>query len=122
MRCLFYGDDYVKRNLETIRHIMTRLDSYDNTEVTGDIAYHLQELINQDLVKASQTLADGRIIYYQGLALTWNGHELLAAISNKTVWDLIKEKLYDHNLTVDDVPVEVVKKISEKVIIDMLGV
>ncbi|HLR16209.1 MAG TPA: DUF2513 domain-containing protein, partial [Bacillota bacterium] len=101
---------------------MSRIESYNDTEITGDIVYHLEELINQDLVNANHIISDGRIKLFQGLSLTWDGHDLLASISNRFVWESIKEKLNEHDLTVNDVPIEVIKKISEKIIIDMLGV
>lgn len=112
----------MKRDLETVRHIMSRIESYNDTEITGDIVYHLEELINQGLVNANQILSDGSIKFFRGLSLTWDGHDLLASISNRFVWESIKEKLNEHDLTVNDVPIEVIKKISEKIIIDMLGV
>lgn len=111
----------MKRSLETIREILIRLESYKDKELSPNVYYHLQVLIDQGIVNASQVLRDGRVFYYQGLTLTWEGHELLSSISNKTVWDSIKDKLDEHDLTVDDVPVEVIKKLSHDIMMDMFG-
>lgn len=111
----------MKRNLETIRDILIRLESYNDTEVSREDSYHLQELINQGLVSAIATMADGRHVYYQGLTLSWEGHELLASISNGYVWYSIKGRLHEHELTVNDVPVAIVKKLSEQIMMEMFG-
>lgn len=111
----------MKRDLEVVRYILGRLDSYNGIEVDGKALYHLRELIKQELVTATETLRDGRVTFYRGLSLTWNGHELLAAISNDYVWEAIKEKLQENDMTVNDVPVSVINKLSEQILIEMFG-
>lgn len=118
---LLNGGAIVKRDLETVRYILGKLDSYNDIELDSKESYHLQELIKQELVTASGTLRDGRATFYQGLSLTWNGHELLAAISNEYVWETIKEKLQENGMTVNDVPVSVINKLSEQILIEMFG-
>lgn len=111
----------MKRDLEVVRYILGRLDSYNDIEVNSKESYHLQELIKRELVTASGTLRDGRVTFYQGLTLTWTGHELLASISNDYVWETIKEKLQENDMTVNDVPVSVINKLSEQILIEMFG-
>lgn len=121
-KCLFLiGVIEMKRDLEVIREILSKVEAYEDKEVESSEAYHLSELINQGLINATQTMSDGRIKYYYGLTLSWEGHELLAAISNSYVWESIKDKLGEHDLTVNDVPIEVIKKLSENIMLDMLG-
>lgn len=111
----------MKRNLETIREILKRLHAYEDTELSNDVSYHIDGLIDQGYVNAVQVLRDGRTFYYQGLRLTWEGHELLASISNETVWQSIKDKLSERDLTVDDVPVAVVRQLSHNIMLSMFG-
>lgn len=110
----------MKRDLETIRNILSNISAYENIEVTEKEAYHLSELIDQGLVNAIEILADGKAKYYYGLSLSWEGHELLTYISNDTVWNSIKQILNKNNFTVNEVPIEVIKKLSEKVMLSML--
>ena len=111
----------MKRNLETIRDVLMQLYNYEDTELNDDVSYNIEGLIEQGYVTAHQVLRDGRTIYCQGLSLTWEGHELLASISNSTVWELIKGKLSEHDLTVDDVPIAVIRKLSHNIMMDMFG-
>lgn len=112
----------MKRNLETIRNILLRLESYNDKELTDkEIIYHLDMLINTKYVETTTVLKDGGSFYYQDLKLTWEGHELLASISNKQVWESIKNTLHENNFSVDDVPIEVVKTLSQKILKEMFG-
>lgn len=111
----------MKRDLEIVRKILSKVEAYENEEIESHEAYHLTELINKGLVNAKEILSDGSVRYYYGLTLSWEGHELLASISNGYVWESIKDKLNEHGLTVNDVPIEVIKKLSENIMLDMFG-
>ncbi len=95
----------MKRDWELIRLILSRI------EADGDLAsrwfadrfpewpadtvsYHLWLLISAGLLTGqcnSEAPRAGFVCY--GVALTWSGHEFLAAVRNDTAWARIKARL-----------------------------
>lgn len=107
----------MKRDWELIRLILSRI------EADGDLAsrwfadkfpewpadavnYHLWLLIDAGFI-TGQCNADepraGFVCY--GVALTWAGHEFLAAVRNDTAWSRIKARLAERSI---DLSVEAV--------------
>ena len=110
----------MKRNLETIRDILIRLESYNDKEITDrELMYHFDLLMEEYI--AGVRLRDGSSLYFTQLNLTEEGYDLLTHISNKTVWDSIKEKLNENNMTVNDVPIDIIKWLSKEIMKDMFG-
>ena len=112
----------MKHDLEIIRKILINLNSYQNKEIDdANINYHFNLLIDLKLIKQPSILRDGQLRYYTELNYTEKGYDLLTHISNNTVWESIKKTLYENNFTVSEVPIEVIKKLSEKIMMDMFG-
>lgn len=95
----------MKRDWELIRHILARIEAEGDLSARwfadrfpqwpADAAnYHLWLLIQAGLI-TGQCNADepsaGFVCY--GVALTWAGHEFLAAVRNDTAWARIKARL-----------------------------
>lgn len=111
----------MKRNLESIRDILIRLESYNDTEVTDqETLYHMDMLIDSKHIDAV-FVREGNLTYFSRLSLTEKGYDLLTHISNKTVWDSIKENLAENDMTVNDVPIDIIKWLSQKTMKDMFG-
>ncbi len=110
----------MKRNLETIRDILIRLESYNDKELTDrELIYHMDLLMDKHITGAR--LQDGSSVYLTQLNLTEEGYDILTHISNKTVWDSIKENLAENDMTVNDVPIDIIKWLSQKTMKDMFG-
>jgi len=110
----------MKRDLETIRDILIRLESYNDKEITDkELIYHFDLLMEKHITGVR--LQDGSSLYFTQLNLTEEGYDLLTHISNKTVWDSIKEKLNENNMTVNDVPIDIIKWLSKEIMKDMFG-
>jgi len=111
----------MKRNLETIRDILIRLESYNDKDITDkELKYHMDLLIESEYINARK-LQDGNTSMYIGLKLTDKGYDLLTHISNKTVWNSIKDNLSDNDMTGSDVPIDIIKWLSQKTMKDMFG-
>lgn len=109
----------IKRDINTIREILSRLDSYEDKEITDDkLIYHLKLLIDSKYIEAS-TLREGNTVISFNLNLTEKGYDLLTHISNKTVWDAINDKLHENGFTVNDVPIDIIMHLSQKIMKEM---
>lgn len=93
----------MKRNWDTIREILTRLEELPNTDATlqlsdfpedraFDYSYHMELLIEAGLIEGqlSETLGGGPT-YFLAQRLTWPGHEFLDSIRSDTVWSKTKK-------------------------------
>lgn len=106
---------------ETMRNILIRLDSYINTPIKdSEVAYHIDLMIDGDMIKGKR-IRDGSESYYLSLQLTEKGFDLLAHISNKQVWDAIEQRLSDNDMTVNDVPIDIIKWLSQDIMKGMFG-
>lgn len=106
---------------EMIRSILIDLEFYNDVELDVETSYQMDMLIEQGLVNAEQLLKDGRVVFYQGLTLSWTGYELLASVSNKYVWESIKDRLNDRDMTVNDVPFNIVEWMAQDILKGMFG-
>lgn len=94
---------YMRRNWDTIREILTRLEEKKETkgvltlsdfppEQAGEISYHVELLIEAGLVYGKVSKEFGPSIHrFNIVRLTWEGHELLDAIRSDTVWEKTKK-------------------------------
>jgi hypothetical protein len=93
----------VKRNWDTIRELLTRVEectlpgdtlqlSSFPSERAPEIAYHMALLIEARLVKGEmvRTIHAGPTNFL-AQRLTWEGHEFLDAIRSNTVWGRTKK-------------------------------
>lgn len=109
------------RDMETIRNILSNPKKYEGQPIDDDkIKYHLKLLSDSDFLEGEYIFGDGSFLWTQ-INLTWEGHELLYSISNKDVWETVKERMKDNDISIDEVPIEVIKKLAQEVIKDMLG-
>lgn len=93
----------MKRNWETIREILIRLEELPDTDANLQLSdfpsdrayeysYHSELLIDAGLVEGqmSRTLGLGPTHFF-AQRLTWIGHELLDAVRSDTVWNKTKK-------------------------------
>jgi hypothetical protein len=100
----------VKRNWDTIREILTRLEEINpmeshleltsfSAERAAEISYHMELLIEAGLVEGQMTKYIGRkISAFFVSRLTWSGHEFLDAIRSNTVWEKTKKTIVSKGL------------------------
>ena len=92
----------MKRDWDTIRDILTRLEDLPDTDQilrlsdfpadrAVEISYHMELLIEAGLVEGdmSHTLGAGAA-HFMARRLTWSGHEFLDAVQSDTVWNKTK--------------------------------
>ena len=117
----FIGVDSMNRDIEIIRSILSNPKKYEGQPIDDDkIKYHLKILSDSDFLEGEYIFGDGSFLWTQ-INLTWEGHELLSSISNKDVWETVKERMKDNDMSIDEVPIEVIKKLAQEVIKDMFG-
>lgn len=93
----------MKRNWDTIRDLLTRLEELPDTDATlrlsdfpadreFEISYHMELLMEAGLVEGqmSKTLGGGPTEFF-ARRLTWLGHEFLDAVRSDTVWNKTKK-------------------------------
>lgn len=107
-----HGDD-MKRNWDTIREILTRLEDsggYGGTfhlslssfpsERATEISYHMELLFEADLVDGKMLKHLGPGPYnFSASRLTWRGHEFLDAVCNDTVWQKTKKSFVSNGIS-----------------------
>ena len=92
----------MKRDWDLIRTILEQVESLPDTDSvlspSGDEdhtaeeeAYQYQLLIDAGLAKGVIFESSGGPLHGQLFSLTWQGHELLDAIRNDTIWNDVKK-------------------------------
>ena len=100
----------MKRDWELIREVLIRLDekgaqthalkSEDfGEENRGEIVYQVELLKEAGLVDASIIKTMSEPPDFVAFRLTWNGHELLDAIQDETVWNRTKDSFISKGLS-----------------------
>ena len=98
---------------ELIRDILLNIDKYKDVPISDHkIKYHLHMMEDGELIRTNK-LKDGNETMYVQLDMSSKGYELLTYISNDYVWDSIKERLDERGMTVNDVPMDIIKWLSE---------
>lgn len=111
----------MKRDIELIRILLINLDAHNNIELSDDkTIYHINLLINAKYAEATK-LIDGGITIYNNLNYTEAGYDLLTHISNDTVWRSIQERIERNNMSVNEVPIEVIKELAKDIMMGMFG-
>lgn len=110
----------MKRDIETIRDILPRLDQYNNKPIEDKlIEYHLRMMLNGNIITGKTTVADNTT-FFNDLELTNEGYDILTSITNDDIWSEVKETLHKNGFTVNDVPLAVVRELANKAIISRL--
>jgi hypothetical protein len=97
----------MKRDWELIRAILTRVEDAPDlgARLFADrfpewpaeaVNYHLWLLIHSGLITGRCNAEEPRAGFVcYGVALTWTGHEFLAAVRSDTAWNRIKARLQE---------------------------
>ena len=101
----------MKRNWDTIREILTKLEAVTvdvghlqlssfTAEQAEEISYHMELLMEAGLVSGEMSKTIGRGPYnFIASRLTWQGHEFLDAIRSDTVWQKTKKSFVSSGLS-----------------------
>jgi hypothetical protein len=114
----------MKRNWDTIRGILILLEekkaeehalrlSNFPKERSSETSYHVELLIEAGLVHGQMSKTIGaKVRDFTAIRLTWQGHELLDAIKNDTVWNKTKESFISKGLSMS---FDLVKSVAIKI-------
>ncbi len=101
----------MKRNWDTIREILTRLEDLPDTDAilrlsdfsadrNFEVSYHMELLIEAGLVEGSMSpTLGGGATQFMARRLTWLGHEFLDAVRSDTVWNKTKSAFATNGVT-----------------------
>ncbi|MGI9572537.1 DUF2513 domain-containing protein [Alloalcanivorax xenomutans] len=119
----------MKRDWDTIREVLTRLEDLPSTDSTLAISdfpedqayaysYHVELLIDAGLVEGqmSRTLGRGPTDFF-ARRLTWRGHELLDSIRSNTVWEKTKKTFAEKGL---DMTFDLVKSVASDISVGII--
>jgi hypothetical protein len=119
----------MKRNWDTIREILTRLEELPDTDSTlelsnfpgdraYDYSYHVELLIDAGLVEGqmSRTLGRGPTHFF-ARRLTWPGHEFLDSIRSDTVWNKTKKTFTSKGL---EMTFDLVKSVASEISVALI--
>lgn len=110
----------MKRNPETIRKILSNPHNYAGEPIEDKgVRYHLSLLSDANLIEGEYVYGDSTLMWTR-LNLTWEGHELLASISNPTVWKEVQEIIATNNFPLEEIPFSVIKSLSDDIILNKL--
>jgi len=114
----------MRRDMEVIRELLLKIadgvelleyDPMDKQE--NSYIYHVELLEQAGLIIYDKCFHDMiPRVYVDRPRLTWEGNNYLDAISNKTIWNDIKGIIKSKGLTLTDVPFEIIKEISVKLL------
>ena len=101
----------MKRDWDTIREILTKLEESSDTDDflqldsfpqdrAAEISYHMELLFEAGLVdgEMSKTIGPGPYGFF-ATRLTWTGHEFLDTIRSSTVWEKTKKSIVSKGLS-----------------------
>lgn len=118
----------MKRDMDLVREILMVVaecdDRVDYDVFVNDcydknfVIYTIELMKEAGLLKANVTKAyGGDYVSARIDSLTWQGHEFLGNIKNDKVWAKVKKILAK---TCKSASIDVVKKIAEKIVLDMV--
>lgn len=119
----------MKRDMELVRKILLAMAAHEHgfaphpfTIAGYDqdvIGHHVWLMAQGELVTADASTAFGSPSpMATPMAITWKGHDFLAAVGNDTVWMKLKTDLKDRGLTV---PFTVLQDLALKILASHLG-
>lgn len=119
----------MKRNWETIREILARLEDLPDTDATlrlssfpadraFEYAYHVELLMEAGLIEGqmSRTLGGGPTDFF-ARRLTWRGHELIDSIRSDTVWNKTKKTFASKGV---EMTFDLVKSVASEISVALL--
>lgn len=119
----------MKRNWDTIREVLTRLEDLPDTDATLQLSdfpserayeysYHVELLIDAGLVEGqmSRTLGRGPTDFF-ARRLTWPGHEFLDSIRSDTVWNKTKKTFASKGI---DMTFDLVKSVASEISVALI--
>lgn len=114
----------MKRNWDTVREILTRLEALSDTseylqlgrfpkDRASEISYHVELLFDAGLIEGqmSKTIGLGPYDFFAH-RLTWNGHEFLDAIRSDTVWEKTKKTFVTSGV---EMTIDLIKSVAGEV-------
>ncbi len=116
----------MERNWDMIRDILTRLEQHSEGPISLSdfpdedpilISYHAKLLLEANLVNGQMVEAFGEIEDFSINRMTWEGHEFLDAIRNKTVWKKITKEFSDKGVSMT---FDLIKSASKTVVSSMV--
>lgn len=114
--------DLVREMLQTVADAPGSVDAsawVTDTRPRELVGYHVTMLRDAGLVRASVLAAGGDPYYSCRVdALTWEGHDYLAAVSDPGVWSHVKRKLAAVG---GDAALSVVKQVASAVALELVG-
>ena len=121
----------MKRNWDTVRDLLTRLEDeeftdqplrlacFKNSPERDSISYHIELLIEAGLIQGYMSKELGSWpADFVAERLTWSGHEFLDAIRNDTLWAKTKAKFASEGLSMT---FDGIKKVAAWGMTSMLG-
>lgn len=123
----------MKRNWDTIRDILGRLEDNDNETITlshfpndqhAEVSYHMELLIEAGIVNGQMSDEFGsEPVNFFVSRLSWDGHEFLDSIKNDTVWEKTKKTFFSKGVSMTfDLIKTVASEISASYIKSIIGV
>jgi hypothetical protein len=117
------------RDMDLVRQILIALDAYEHGFAPPDftvvgydqetIGHHVWLMQQGGLVTATPMTAFGDTSPIAvPRALTWAGHDFLAAVQNETVWRKVKAQLKDKSLTL---PFALIQALALKTLAHLAG-
>ena len=119
----------MRRNWDTIREILVRLEELPDTESllsledfpqerAHEISYHAELLLDADLVEGKMhRLLDPGAADFMLQRLTWSGHEFLDAVRSDTVWNKTKKTFASKGL---DMTFELAKSVATEITVGLV--
>ena len=119
----------MRRNWDTIREILVRLEELPDTESLQsledfpqerayEISYHAELLLDAGLAEGKmQRHLDPGAADFMLQRLTWNGHEFLDAVRSDTVWNKTKKTFASKGL---DMTFELAKSVATEITIGLV--
>ena len=111
----------MKRDMDLIRGILMQMEDSGDTAgwVTLHlpkwedhvVSYHIKMLNQAGLIEADEDSTFSPHESWKAGALTWHGHDFLAAIKNEKVWERIKKVVREKG---GSIPFEVLKELATK--------
>ena len=119
----------MKRNWDTIREILMRLEELPDTDAelrlsdfpsdrAYEFSYHVELLVDAGLIKGKlfQSSSHGPMHFF-ARRLTWSGHEFLDSIRSDSVWNKIKKIFASKGI---DMTLELVKSVATEISVGLI--
>jgi len=104
-----------------MRYILKRLHTFNGEELKDqETIYNIKQLIDGEYI-TGRVLVDGNTAMVTQLEYKDKGYELLTHITNESVWDEVQRRVEYNNMDVDNVPIDIIKWLSQEIMKEMFG-